>query len=281
MSVKLAGSLAIAVVLSTATLAWSQSGPVFPLQKQTPAPYGDGYVGRKPFDILGLTTGMPMDKAKPIVERLYGEQRRKVKPNTDAFPFNNEEFVVYFGPEDKFDPNKAEDTLYVMASSPVVGSEVIFIRRYIRFPNDKPANLEETVKALKAKYGPPGSEYASDKMLDLNYSTSNGELTPKHRDFCLGARNLVGFDAAKDRENIDIVAAAQHGNAEGCTIAASVQLVYATAAGTTNKKAVAAMFVTAFDVKRTWTGVELDDKEIDRLKGLAKTTPGQGAPKKL
>ena len=256
-----------------------QAGPTFPLKKVSPAAFGDGYVDRKPLDILGLTTGMPMDKAKSIVESHYTKQGRKMKTGKDGFPFNNEDFVVYFGPDDKFDASRAEDNLYVMASSPVVQSQVVFIRRYVRFPNDKPANFDETVKNLKEKYGQPSNERDGGDMFYLNYSTSNGELTPKERDVCLGARNLIGFNAAKDRENIDIVAAAQHGNAEGCTIAASAQLVYATIAGSVNKKAVAGMFVTVFDIKRTWAGVELDMKEIERLKGLAKATPGKGAPK--
>lgn len=271
--------VAAAIVGNFSPAQAQQGGPTFPLKKVSPAATGDGYVNRKPLDVLGLTTGMPMDRAKSIVESHYAKQSRKMKTGTDGFPFNNEDFVVYFGPDDKFDANRAEDNLYVIASSPVVQSQVVFIRRYVRFPNDKPASLDDTVRALKEKYGQPGSERDTAMTLDLNYSTSNGELASKERDACLGARNLISFNADKDRENIDIVAAAQHGNAEGCTIAASVRLVYANMAGSVNKKAVAAMFVTVFDVKRTWAGVELDMKEIERLKGLAKATPGKGAPK--
>lgn len=259
----------------------------FPLNVREPAPIGEGYADGKPYDVLGLTTGMDGAQAAALVGKFYTQQGRKARVTSASLPFNSQKFTSWVGPDDQWSSGKPEDTLFVAMSSAASKNQVIYIKRFVTYPKDKPANYNETLAALKAKYGQPGSLSVNDYSATLTYPVRAGavvQTSGNDAPACVFARTAAQSHPNADRSGRPGYAeAARLGVTDKCSTLMFIKLDFASVNGQRNQSVIEEMNITVVDIDRVWTALEWDKKEIARLKELARTSApaGTSAPPKL
>lgn len=275
----------VPLILAIAPVA-GQAQTTFPLNIREPAPIGDGYADGKPYDILGIMTGMSGEQAIAIATKHYAQQKRTMKVMVAKLPFNGQEFVSWMRPADSWASSRPEDTLYLAMSSAANKNQVVYIKRHVVYPKDRPANYAETLAALKAKYGEPGSLRVSEAFAQLTYPVQAGVVATtdeKSPPECTAARGALTSNPGANRNgNFGHLEATRLGVLHKCSALMFIELEFARNNGMRNPNAIEEMSITVVDINRTMSATEWDNKEIARLNELARTSGTTGAaPSKL
>ena len=289
--------LALAVGVSASSAGLAQE-PAFPLQERPAAPIGDGYPRTRPWKVLGLHTGMPVEEALAVLRKEFPQLPAEPSVSMRRLPFSDRGFA--WTAEHGMPFNNADhtyDRVYLAFSSAVTGNKVTFIRRSISYGKGEPANFEATQQAIRSAYGEPGYEIdvIGQQGFTWYYPVRDGELLKKadpdqpgyHCFLAYRRINEIGFpfyasDPSRAERGLAEAAISDAADADGkCSVLMFVEGSYHYANGIYNKHALQSLAITIIDLKRQLAGIEADNKEIERLQTVARDTAtrGKAAPK--
>jgi hypothetical protein len=273
--------VAVAAALSAAGLAQAQ---------QTTLPVGHGFPGGKPLDIAGIFFGMDGEKARPVLNRHYANQKGKPHFAMAKMPVSNEMFLrqsqgTYYAGDVNY------DNMYVLFSGPASGNQVVYITREAQFLKDTRPSRAATLAAIKEKYGEPSNP--DGNAMDFYFSKGKRLTDKEDADFRSCRDGGYGINHAGQRaigEDVRISHLRQAyqamQNAKGqCDIYIRISLrdSYDTIGGriVKNESVIGGISAWAFDYARFFATTNADAKAIEDLTNKARQSipSGRAAPK--
>lgn len=262
-------------------------------------PVGAGLPDGKPVDIRGLHTGMPGAAAVAVLQQHYkGQRGAKLLIREKTLPNAPAPYVAYATNADLPGGNDNYDFLGAAFTSNASGNQVVSIISDAGFGQGNQPSANETMAAIKQKYGEPTATSGTDFQLSMFYGFRGGKALGKDqscaglmqiRQLSLKDRNVLQLDHWH-REMADGVRSSMASNmpveSRGCDAVMFVDIVYGVSVAADrnlvpNKNTIGRMKILFFDAKRFRAAADQDAAAIKVLeeKRLQSAPTGKGPAK--
>jgi hypothetical protein len=222
---------------------------------------------------------MPGVKAIELATEFFAKQNRKVQLRKVQIPFANEAYVASVQGTFLTPP---ADNLLIGLTSNATDNQVAFIRRETRYRGDYP-NTQETIAALKAKYGEPLFVKETPSAISMTYGYQKGVPASTENSSGPCWQTIANMPSqVSDSGQINYRELIDTGKQERCGVVMWFRIEYPRLPGNQyNKTAVEDLIISIADVRRLADAAAWDFKEAQRLKALVPgaAPAGKGAPK--